>query len=790
MTKVGFGFRSKAQNLLQLQKFNLSAQIPELITFTVGEYKKSSEAVIKTIQTKFKTNTIIIRSSASNEDSSSSSHAGEYDSVAHVDASCFDSIKNAVDKVISSYGDALDNDEFFAQIQVKDVKLSGVLFTRDLDTLAPYYIVNFDLSGSIDGITSGSSADSKTYIRFRNSKYRCDNPHVESVIKLAEELFLITKDDALDIEFAVDQNGIPYLLQVRQIVREGKNISVTDQSLSDALYRVERKIEKLNGPHPGLCGKNAIYSVMTDWNPAEIIGTKPRMLSLSMYKELIMDNIWAYQRSNYGYKNLRGFPLLVSFLGAPYIDVRASFNSFIPAVLDQELTEKLADHYAKKLISTPTDHDKVEFKIVYSCYFLNLSEKIKELLSEGFSELEVDRIKFSLLQLTNKIISKRDGLYRTDQERIAKLDQKFIEVRDSKLPTIDKIYWLIEDCKRYGTLPFAGLARAGFIAVQLLRSMVDLQIITASEFNRYLKSLNTVSKQLVNDFGSYRKNQKTKQQILDKYGHLRPGTYDILSARYDEAFDVYFSEDSITNNHLEEEGEHFEFSDSHKEKISFHLAQNGIMVSVDELMEFIKEAIEGREYSKFVFTRSLSHVLLLIDQLGSSVGISKEDMSYVDVKTILSLYSSVTSLDLGSILKENIQRNKAEYEVTKAIKLPEIITDPSKIYSFYVGESEPNFVTQNRIVETVILESQLTSADLKDRIVMIRSADPGYDWLFSRNIAGLVTMYGGSNSHMAIRCAELQIPAAIGCGERLFDQLSQSSMIEIDCASRQIRKIN
>jgi phosphohistidine swiveling domain-containing protein len=381
-------------------------------------------------------------------------------------------------------------------------------------------------------------------------------------------------------------------------------------------------------------------------------------------------------------------------------------------------------------------------------------------------------------------------LYRTDQERIAKLDQKFIEVRDSKLPTIDKIYWLIEDCKRYGTLPFAGLARAGFIAVQLLRSMVDLQIITASEFNRYLKSLNTVSKQLVNDFGSYRKNQKTKQQILDKYGHLRPGTYDILSARYDEAFDVYFSEDSITNNHLEEEGEHFEFSDSHKEKISFHLAQNGIMVSVDELMEFIKEAIEGREYSKFVFTRSLSHVLLLIDQLGSSVGISKEDMSYVDVKTILSLYSSVTSLDLGSILKENIQRNKAEYEVTKAIKLPEIITDPSKIYSFYVGESEPNFVTQNRIVETVILESQLTSADLKDRIVMIRSADPGYDWLFSRNIAGLVTMYGGSNSHMAIRCAELQIPAAIGCGERLFDQLSQSSMIEIDCASRQIRKIN
>ena len=29
----------------------------------------------------------------------------------------------------------------------------------------------------------------------------------------------------------------------------------------------------------------------------------------------------------------------------------------------------------------------------------------------------------------------------------------------------EKIYWLLEYCKRYGTLPFAGLARAGFIAV-------------------------------------------------------------------------------------------------------------------------------------------------------------------------------------------------------------------------------------------------------------------------------------------------------------------------------------
>ena len=69
---------------------------------------------------------------------------------------------------------------------------------------------------------------------------------------------------------------------------------------------------------------------MPDWNPAEIIGLKPGPLALSLYRELVTDSIWAYQRDNYGYKNLRSFPLLVSFHGLPYIDVRVSFNSFVP----------------------------------------------------------------------------------------------------------------------------------------------------------------------------------------------------------------------------------------------------------------------------------------------------------------------------------------------------------------------------------------------------------------------------------------------------------------------------
>jgi len=72
-------------------------------------------------------------------------------------------------------------------------------------------------------------------------------------------------------------------------------------------------------------------------------------------------------------------------------------------------------------------------------------------------------------------------------------------------------------------------------------------------------------------------------------------------------------------------------------------------------------------------------------------------------------------------------------------------------------------------------------------VVCIENADPGFDWIFTRGIRGLVTKYGGPNSHMAIRCAEMGITAAIGCGDLLFEQVARSGWIEIDSSGRTIR---
>ena len=170
----------------------------------------------------------------------------------------------------------------------------------------------------------------------------------------------------------------------------------------------------------------------------------------------------------------------------------------------------------------------------------------------------------------------------------------------------------MEDCKRYGTLPFAGVARAAFVAVQFLNSFVEEEIISLEEKNSFFNSIETISKRIGQD-----KKCLSKEEFLENYGHLRPGTYDICSQRYDEAHDEYFSDFEC-----EIEEEIFELSKEQKEKIEQLIIENGLKCDYYGLITFIKESIEGREYAKFIFTKHLSKILLYIEEFGSKLEIS------------------------------------------------------------------------------------------------------------------------------------------------------------------------
>jgi hypothetical protein len=519
---------------------------------------------------------------------------------------------------------------------------------------------------------------------------------------------------------------------------------------------------------------------MPDWNPAEMIGVRPRPLALSLYRHLITDSIWAYQRHNYGYRNLRSFPLMLSLHGLPYVDVRVCFNSFIPAEIDDDLAERLVDHYVDRLAAAPELHDKVEFDVVFSCYAFDLAARIERLRGAGFTNRDVESLIAALRRLTNRVLAGENALWRSDLRRIGELEQRQRTILAAGLNLIGRIYWLVEDCRRYGTLPFAGIARAGFIAMQMLDSLVVTGAIDAQQRIVFLAGLDTVGSRLTQDH-----RMLDRAAFMARYGHLRPGTYDITSPRYDEAPERYFTA-AASDEAASHAQEAFTLSVPQMRAIDRMLREHGVETDVVGLFEFLQAAIQGREHAKFVFTRSLSQVLTLLRELGDAHGLDAEAMSYFDIRRIDDLHAS--SVDAGAMLRHVISEGRARHAETLAVVLPPLIRSPEEVRGFEIPASLPNFVTQAS-AEGPVVPHTASPETLRRAIVCIPSADPGFDWIFSHGIAGFVTAYGGINSHMAIRANELKLPAVVGAGELRFARWSKARHLRLDCANRRVEVV-
>lgn len=776
---------TKADTLCILEHRLQEAKVLPQYTFCVGEWKKAKQDVIKNLKNLPWKTKVIVRSSALNEDTKEGSQAGKYESIGKVSLQSEQELTSAIDKVIDSYTDDKEENQVLVQPMLENVKACGVAFTLDPNSMGNYYVINYDESGSTFSITSGSDHGNKLLYIFKGKEKNIEPYYINKLCLTLKELENIFEQSNLDVEFAVTKEDDIYIFQVRTLCISGQ---VADYQIQhDALQRIAMKIRRNSSDKPYLCGTRSIYGVMPDWNPAEMIGIRPKALALSLYREMITDSVWAYQRNNYGYRNLRSFPLMVDFGGLPYIDVRVSFNSFIPAQLDEKISNKLVNYYLERLAEEPAKHDKVEFEIVFSCYTLDLPERIQILKNYAFVEEEIQEIITALRSVTNKIINSDTGLWRKDYEKIHVLESRYQEIVNSSMEEIEKIYWLIEDCKRYGTLPFAGLARGAFIAVQFLESMVKKDIISREAYNDFMNDVDTISSNMNHDLLVMSKNE-----FLKEYGHLRPGTYDINSMRYDEAPDMYFDWDSLSDEKSDEKDsdgrdvKKFSLSIAQMHQLKDALNESGLNNDLLGLMDFIKIVIEGREYGKFIFTRSLSKAIQLIGHVGERYGLSREECAYLDIQVVKGLYSSAK--DIGKVLAKSIEEGKLDYTLSKSLVLPPLLIDEEEVWKFYYPDVEPNFITMKRIEgEIVVLDDDIERTDLKNRIVLIVSADPGYDWIFSHHIMGFVTMYGGANSHMAIRAGELGIPAVIGVGEKQYEKYQKVRRLEIDAASKSIR---
>lgn len=778
-----FVLGTKAETLERLRPLMRNGVIGEQVCFTAGDWKDDPQTVLDAIRAKFSGVRVIVRSSAHSEDGWAASNAGSYESVLNVPVSDAGRTAEAIERVIGSYSSSLSTDQVLVQEMLYDVVLSGVAFTRTLTHRAPYYVLNYDDSSTkTDSVTGGGRQDLRTLFVRRSclaSAKRLD-ARIAKVVSALTELEDLVGHSSLDIEFAMDTAGMVHILQLRPLAARHNGNNVSDDRIDLALDSAAKWFQTAALRGSQLVGETPLFGVMTDWNPAEIVGTKPRNLALSLYRQLITDDVWARQRAEYGYRDARPCPLIVSFAGHPYVDIRASFNSFVPASLDDGLATRLANHYLTHLTRQPELHDKVEFDIAFTCLTFDFDRLAADRLSaNGFSAADVASLKAALLDVTNRGIARVEDDYAT----LKVLETRYEKLQARNMAPLDRAFELLGDCRRFGTLAFAHLARSAFVAMALLRSLERTGVVTAQDTSAFLGSLETVTGMFEKDGAAVHAGSLSFDAFADRYGHLRPGTYEITSDAYADDPDRYLKPMiKVCKQALRD----YSWSAEVRAQIGRQLEMLGIRVDVDGFEHFVRRAIAGREYAKFLFTRNLSAALTSLGQIGY---LDREALSHVDISDLNKLRVGAHPANVTAWLAARAEEGASEYELRCAIELPPLITRIEDFDAFERPSSEPNFVGQGRVLAEIVVMADgeaSTTEPLAGKIVVIPRADPGYDWLFAHDISGLITQYGGANSHMAIRSAELGLPAAIGVGESYFERFSTARMILLDCAARKI----
>ena len=686
---------------------------------------------------------IMIRSNSSNEDLESSSNAGKYLSIGPISKKRIDDIKESWSQVLNSY-EKDSNQTVILQDYVKNAKIVSVLTSFKVGTDSLYRSFSIYNGPETDAVTSGKYNQIKNFYIHRSinklpKKYDEYSIYLKVLIKL-ENLF---GNKHLDIEMVLDNNFSPLLLQVRPLMERkvNKDLIFTEKKI---IEQNVKKYSALKETTKDRFGVNQLFSNMSDMNPAEMIGKKPDNVAFGLYKFMFTDSTWNIQRGEFGYRKYKPAKLMELFNNVAYINVNHSLNSFLTPSLQIDSCEKIILHQLKKLKENPHLHDSIEFNISRSSYVFDTEDEFaveyKNIISPGEIQkwhqdlIKIDRFNKSTLEKNNKVILKAFSLLDENFQYSKKENIKFI--RDNM------------------ALPFTHHSRLGFVYFAQLNNLLKKDVITEAQKNSLLLSVKSISTKMKSDAYQVKLGKKSLSSFLDIYGHIRAGNYNLTSSNLKN--NLEFTELLIQNS--EKQDENISLQKVIFSNIDKYFELNNIPYTAATWVEMFQTAIATRENSKFYYTKGIDGILNEIE---------KQNLS--DKKFF-------QRLGIGFNEENTINLN------LKNTLMPDLISSSDDFYLYEEMSKNGNYIGQGTVSGKVLLLDNYSNQpyDLDNKIVAIPAADPGWDWIFNYKIKSLITQYGGPNSHMAIRCAEHNIPAILGVGENNFSMITTSQSLSID----------
>lgn len=795
--------QSKVEVLSLLTKVLKRSIVNPFFSFSVNQWYNNQTEIISQLRSFFNGDQIIIiRSSASDEDNTINSLAGHYCSVPNVHSQDTYQLCHAIDRVINSYKQPnrslKADDMLIAQLQLCNVTKSGVILTREFQKGLPYYVINFDDQTSKTNIVTSGGASKALWIAKWQNIQEMPNEW-QNIILSIQEIENIYPHRVLAIEFASDINNNVHIFQVREIHIRNPISSTNETSIeykchAELISQLKDQFCFYGDCSSVLPGDYTIFSDMSDWNPAEIIGSRPNNFDYSLYRYLVTQSVWNEARVSLNYIDVSPFELMQLIGDKPYIDTRVCFNSLTPANLNQSLRPRLINYYLNKLRRSPQLQDKVEFEVVFTCYDSSFSSREDDLLESGFSHSEIQELKNNLLCFTNNLLKNTANILSSDFRNINNYDNYLNGFIDKPAPLsykqlFQKSFALLENCRNEGVYIFSRIARLAFVYQAFLRGFQKIDIVDRSFINAIMNSINSITTDFMNDLILLNRGDIQEKEFQNKYGHLRPGMYNIMAQRYDYDLNIFKNKDLSTLKIREKTP--LKITTDISSRIERALLHENISCSTDMMIRYIEQTIQYREYSKYIFSKAVSSAIETIVLAFEKLDIPRQDAAMLDIsmiKNILNL-KNIDKINIRKMFYEMIDMNRKTKNAYERIVLPSVITDSNDLSNVPFYASSPVFVTNN-VVEGDVLQLDIGMINchnkIDGKIVLIENADPGYDWIFARNPRALVTKYGGVASHMAIRCYELSLPAIIGCGDMYFERIKNAFKIKIDGNSHQI----
>ena len=729
-------YKNKAKNL-EFVKNNSNIKIPYFKEIAFDDFENIEEILGKFSEQ------IIIRSNSSKEDTDETSSAGKFLSIGPIDKNDISIIKKSWNEVLQSY-EKDDNNTVIFQDYVDGAKSVSVLTSYKVGTDSPYRTFSTYYGSQTDAVTSGRYNKIKNFFIHRSldnlpEKFK----EYYKFFKIQNQLENLFGNKQLDIEIVTDQKEEPLLLQVRPLmgkVIKKEPIMVERSVIDENVKRYKELIPTTDDRF----GTNQIYSNMSDMNPAEMIGKKPDNIAFSLYRFMFTDTTWNKQRGEFGYRIYSGGKLMELFNNVAYINVNHSLNSFLTRNIKNETCEKIINYQLNKLETYPHLHDSIEFDISRSSYTFETDEKFgeeykniidrEEIIQWHHDLIEIDSFNSSTLDRNNEIIldafSKLDDSFQyLDKENI-----KF--VRDNM------------------ALPFTHHSRLGFVYFAQLNNFLKNGVINEEEKQNLLLSVNSISTKMKQDAYRVKTGDISLNDFLIIYGHVRAGNYNLSSSNLKS--NISFAESLINTSNEPIPSEPLKI-DIFK-KIDDYFNLNKISYTSENWVEMFQLAVSTRENSKFYYTKGIDGILNEIEE---------KDISDRELFQLLDF--------------EYNDMNTFNQKIEDTL-MPDVITSSDDFYAYEEMNKDGNYIGQGTVTGEILFLDGIENNrnNLDNKIIVIPAADPGWDWIFNYKIKSLITEFGGPNSHMAIRCAEHNIPAILGIGEKNFSAILNSKNLVVD----------